>query len=639
MNLFYYLLFFWFFSFLSFGQKQKESVLELRALTLTNANAVILNDETDINLISQTHLEERRVTKTLILNSKADKLANPVIYYDNHTKIIRLIVKYFSLDGRLLKKIVRSDFRDLAASGNSTLYSDNRVLYYDYTPTVYPFIVKLEYHIRSGNTAFITPWFPYPDYNVAVQKSVYSFTYPTGFKLYTLEKRLKPYNIIVEKNQSQISYIANNLAPLVKEPYSPAFEDLGPYVRLAVNKFQLAGVKGTANSWKDFGIWMYQKLLRGRAQLPQATVDKVRNLVKNTLNPAERAKIIYEYVQNKTRYINVAIGIGGWQPMPASEVDQLGYGDCKALTNYTKALLDAVHVDSYYTIAYAGDHAKDINNDLIGIQGNHVLLCIPQKNDSIWLECTSQKLPFNFVDSFTDNRQVLTITPQGGKLVKTKVLKPVDNYQLIKADYQILDNGDLNASINIKSYGDQYIKHLQHFDGKTIKELENEFSDFFNELKNVEFIHLDTKNNKQQKFFKESIRLKSKEFAHKFSDTALIFTPNAFNRSAYVPPRISEKKYPFVINRGYKDEDVYTINIPANYTFIDLPESVDLQTDFGSYHLSYRKITPNKIKYHRIFILKQGFFPKASYTKYRKFRKKIKKLDKQKLLINKKTFK
>ncbi len=55
-------------------------------------------------------------------------------------------------------------------------------------------------------------------------------------------------------------------------------------------------------------------------------------------------------MQDKTRYISVQIGIGGWKPMLADDVNKLGYGDCKGLTNYTKALLEAVDVPSYYTL-------------------------------------------------------------------------------------------------------------------------------------------------------------------------------------------------------------------------------------------------------------------------------------------------
>jgi hypothetical protein len=36
------------------------------------------------------------------------------------------------------------------------------------------------------------------------------------------------------------------------------------------------------------------------------------------------------------------VGIGGFKPMPANDVDRLGYGDYKALSNYTQGTLEAV---------------------------------------------------------------------------------------------------------------------------------------------------------------------------------------------------------------------------------------------------------------------------------------------------------
>ena len=78
----------------------------------------------------------------------------------------------------------------------------------------------------------------------------------------------------------------------------------------------------------------------------------------------EKAKKIYQFVQDKTRYISVQVGIGGWKPFNTSEVDKLGYGDCKALTNYTMSLLKAAGVTSNYCVVYGGDDIMSLEEDL-----------------------------------------------------------------------------------------------------------------------------------------------------------------------------------------------------------------------------------------------------------------------------------
>src|SRR5690606_26559586 len=177
----------------------------------------------------------------------------------------------------------------------------------------------------------------------------------------------------------------------------------------------LDGVRGVVNSWDDFGVWYHKSFLEYLDELPKETVSKMKSLTQNAKTNIEKAKIIFDYVQNNTRYISVQVGVGGWQPFPAKEVDKLGYGDCKALTNYTKALLNCVGVEAYYTVIYASNSITDIDENIISLQGNHVILTLPTKEGMIFLESTSQKIPFGYLGTSADNRQALMIRPDGAE--------------------------------------------------------------------------------------------------------------------------------------------------------------------------------------------------------------------------------
>ena len=100
----------------------------------------------------------------------------------------------------------------------------------------------------------------------------------------------------------------------------------------------------------------------------------------------EKAKIIYNYVQSKTRYVIIQLGIGSWKPMIVKDVDKLGYGDCKALTNYTRVLLENVGVSSFFTVIYGDSNKRDFDKDFVSIQGNHVILSIPYNNEYKFLK-------------------------------------------------------------------------------------------------------------------------------------------------------------------------------------------------------------------------------------------------------------
>ncbi len=154
--------------------------------------------------------------------------------------------------------------------------------------------------------------------------------------------------------------------------------------------------------------------------MTEASKQKFIALTKDASSDKDKAKILYNYLQKNTRYISIQIGIGGLEPFPASEVDRLGYGDCKALANYMRSMLSAVNIPSYYCIVKAGRRKESFHKTFANAQdGNHVILCIPFKNDTTWLECTSQNLPFGFLSDFTDDRDVVACTENGGVIMHT----------------------------------------------------------------------------------------------------------------------------------------------------------------------------------------------------------------------------
>ncbi len=128
------------------------------------------------------------------------------------------------------------------------------------------------------------------------------------------------------------------------EPNSPLGLQSLPVLSITPTTFEVEGYKGEMNSWEALGKW--QLLLNaGREELPAETQAKVRELVANIPSKEAKIKVLYEYMQSRTRYVGIQLGIGGWQPFPASKVDSKGYGDCKALSNYMKALLNVVGIE------------------------------------------------------------------------------------------------------------------------------------------------------------------------------------------------------------------------------------------------------------------------------------------------------
>jgi len=602
----------------SFSQDINLSILTIPDSLKTNANAVFRYHHTNIEMVSSSKMIIQKDVAVTILNKHGDGDGYINLYYDNHKSISNIKVKIFNAFGIEIKKVKSNDFKDVSAADGS-LYSDDRVKYYHHVPIDYPYTIKYSYEIKSSNTAFIPKWIPINYYYASTQLSTYNLTYPEDITIRFKENNFDNYHITNNSVKNKFSYTLKNALAIENESHSPLFLNYGPYLQLAANKFHLAGVDGKANNWNEFGKWMYDELLTGTTELPDATKAEIKTLVNGIENLEERARLVYNYMQEKTRYISVQIGIGGWKPMLANDVDKLGYGDCKALTNYTYALLREADVPSYYTIIYAKER-RNIDSELASIQGNHAILMVPTKKDTVWLECTSQKVPFGYLGTFTDDRDVLVVTPEGGKIMRTKSYSDIENKQSIKGEYTLDENGNINVKAKIESFGIQYNDnyYIKDYDSK---EKDRYYKDFFERINNIKITKISLKNDDINTYFIEDIEFTATNYAV-LSGERMLVRLNALNSNNHVPKRFRNRKLPLEIQYGFIDIDEIIINLPKNYTIEALANDKTYETKFGTYKIKIEQINEYQLKYSRELIVKQGMYTVDDYNDYRKFYKK-----------------
>lgn len=603
---------------------------------IKNANAVIRLQETKVDIHSFKDMTVKKKRIVTVLNKYGDFLTGTVQDYDSYQKIVSLEATVYDKDGKYVKKFKQKDFLDQSDSDGYSIYTDDRYYYIRYTPPSYPYTMVFETEFQTSTTAFIESWYPISNIYVSTQESDYqlNFDMPQAHRIREMNFEYFPV-----KNLSvgdKFHYRMENITAVKPEAHSPNFSEIIPSFRLALDKFYLKGVEGHGNNWKDFGKWMYDDLLAGSDDLPEATKEKIKLMVKDK-SSLEAAKIIHDYVQQNTRYISVQIGVGGWKPMKASEVDRLGYGDCKALTNYTHTLLEAAGVASYYSIVYAGSDAKkDIPDDFAAIQGNHAILAIPsieKEGEMTWIDCTSQSLPFGFTGDFTDGRDVLIVKPEGGEIVKTKSYLNEDNYQKTVAECAITPEGAMNAKVHIETKGIQYDQRYG-LSMRSEKELEEHYKAYWNYIPNLQIVNKELTNDRENVVFKEDLQISTTNFGN-FVNGKLLFCPNGFNQITNVPDRYRERTMPLKINRGYLDEDEFTLKLPEGYVVESLPQDIRLESKFGTYEAAFVKNENGSIFYRRKQFLKEGTYPKEEYEAYRVFVKDVARNDNAKVVLSK----
>ena len=607
--------------------------IELKA----KANSVVRYNYKKIDISSVKSLSQTTNRIVTVFNEEGIDDINAYLSYDSNITIQKLEAVIYDELGVKIEKVKKSDFEDVSAVSDFSLYEDNRVKYLNYIPSSYPFTVNFICEYSTKNTAYIPSWSPLEGFYVSTENSIYEVVFDSSLKIKTKEQNLEKYAISNNNIDGLLRYEAKNILAVQPEQYSVSFRDFSPQVQIALDKFYYEGYTGETNNWRTMGKWMYEELLKDRTALSDETKTKVKTLVKGVENPVERAKIVYSYMQSQTRYISVQEGIGGIQPEMALRVDALKYGDCKGLTNYTKALMDIANVESYYTRVNASRKTVDVDENFVSFIGqtNHVILNIPLEEDNIWLECTSQTAPFNYIANFTDDRDVFVLTPEGGKIVHTTVYPTKDNLQLTHATMTIGDDGVVTADVTIKTKGYQYALH-EGVQNKTRRDQELYFKDYWDYINNLSVEHIQFTNNKDSIVFTEHVKVSSPSLTKK-SGQRLLFQPNALNRITQIPTRYKTRTLDFEIERGYTDREEFIINIDPKFDIEAMPNAVDVTTKFGSYSFSIEKLSDNQLRYKRTQILNKGSYNKDEYNDFRDFMSTIVRHDKSKMVLISKT--
>lgn len=632
-NLFFVLLFFQFI-FISSAQKDEYSIAAISDSLMQNANAVVRLNQMDITIASQKSMSIKTQRIVTVLNEKGLNVTDAYQHYDKTTSVRTIEAIVYDASGNEIKRIKRKDFKDQSAVSGGTLFSDNHILYLEYTPISYPFTIAYTSETETSNTAFIPQWYFVGSYYVSVEKCVLNVVYPGNLGFKKKEFQFSGFNIQKTiDTDTNLRYAAVNIMAQKSEDYSPPFKNLFPTVMMGLEHFHLEGVDGTAATWEAFGKWYGDKILTGTTVLPEETKIKIKALVGEEKDPVKKAKIVYDYVQKKSRYVNIAIGIGGWKPMLAADVDRLGYGDCKALTNYTKALLQVVNVPAYNTILYGDRNKFDIQSDFVSMQGNHMILAIPTGDNYTWLECTSQDDPFGYQGTFTDDRDVLVVKPEGGVIVRTKIYEDKGNLQIDKGSYSIDEGGNFSGSVKIISEGSQY-SSKSRLESLQPTEKETHYKEYWDNISNLKLSKITFTNDKENVRFTEDIQVSALNYAA-ISANKMIFVVDAFNKNDGNVKRIRNRKNPFQIQRGYLDNDEIKISLPAGFSIEFLPSNFELKGKFGEYKTEIIKKENNKLTYKRSIFLNKGKYSNKEYDEYRVFMEQVSKNDNAKIILAK----
>ncbi len=599
-----------------------------------NANVVKRFEEIDFEIKSPGKATVREHHAYTILNDLGEEWANYHSGYDKFTSINYIDGILYNEDGKELKHVKKKDMADESGSNDETLMSDTRYKVNNFYNSSYPFTVEYDEEDDIDGILDIEPWMPVDMPNMSVQFSKYVITVPKNYEL-----RYKVFNFsqspVITQTTDKITYTwqIQNVPAIEEEKMAPSWSEIVPNILFAPSDFEIDSYKGNMNTWQNFGKFILE-LNNSRDILPDNIKESIHNLTGNLKDTIQKINAVYNFLQQNTRYINIKLGIGGWQPFDANYVATKKYGDCKALSNFTVALLKEAGIKADYVLIAAGEKEPDLITDFPCTQFNHATVCIPLQKDSIWLECTSQTESPGFAGDFTGDRKALLIDENGGHIVCTPVYTSDDNSQIRNVDATIDANGNLDANVVTTYSGIQ--EELPH---SLINDVTKDQRDkYLNYEFNLPTYEVDKSSYSETKGIipkvTESLHLISPGYAN-ISGRRLFIVANLFNKSSNKLSEDSVRKFDIVYNYAFKDVDSVHIKIPDGYILEALPKNINLESKFGIYHISF-SVNENNISCVRTQIRNRSRFPATDYKGFVEFTNAIYKADRSQIVLIKK---
>lgn len=594
----------------------------------------IVPDSEVLKYISRCELRGYMLTQidTIIIqvnNRNGEKYSDISIPYSKISKITEIDGWIVDATGKKVRTLKKSEIEDQSASSNSELFWDVYVKSFQLTHTSYPYKVYYTYKINKTELIAIANWDPIINTQISTKEARLYIKYPKG---YTIKKYVKDVHLVkvdTVKNTVELEFASRYNKMLTHQVYSLPFDDIKPRVIVVPSQF-FYGVEGCTDSWVTYGDW-FLNLNKDILDLPDTEKKVVNEIVSNVSDTKEKIKILYHYMQDHTRYINVSIGVGGFKSYSASYVSENKYGDCKALTTYMMALLNYVGIKGYYALINASIQPENIIDEIPYPQFNHVVLCVPLQKDTIWIENTASSIPFGYLSSSIQNRKALFVDKGCSHIINTPKLSRNDAIvRKINFLCKTSENVEINALFNFKGYEFEKFNSLNtYYNKRDQDEILRSYLPLVNyEVLDWQFRKLDRDSSK---IYLES-KLKISNYLKPLGTDYYFNTLSILNTTFENPnERVLPLQIPFPLNSI--DSISYTLS--DNLVLKRLPEPISIKTEFGEYNLS-TKINGNKFQVYKRLMIYPEIYSLERYKDFYSFIKQVKEAEKKVIVLSNK---
>jgi hypothetical protein len=407
-------------------------------------------------------------------------------------------------------------------------------------------------------------------------------------------------------------------------PLSPAWEALAG--RMTV-RYSSSEIPDGDALWANIGNWYYN--LEAPESEGGSDLATAAKAAAGDGDYMARLSKIADFMQQQIRYVGVEIGIGGKQAHPAEQVFQKRFGDCKDKATLMISMLDAVGIRATWVMVDADRGVVDPGAP--SEYGNHMIAAIeiPKGYENPRLQAvvtaktgkrylifdpTNPYVPVGQLPEYEQGGYGLLMDGKESQVIGFPVLDPDLAKTERTAKFELAPDGTLKGDITVTRSGAAAMAWRGRLSMTSDKEqrqlmergLQQDFSTFT----------LNTESAQNVKQLDQPLEMQYTVTAPlyaKGAGTLLLVRPRVVGTVAEAlddKPRHVPISFPTGVGTW---RDSFDVKIPAGYTVDDLPDPVNVDVGFASYH-SEVKAQGDTLHYTRQYTLKKVQIDAGEYA-------------------------
>ena len=605
-------------------------VMALSLLSVLSVRATDIPNSEILYRIRHVRVVEGLLTVTdsviMVINNKYGNEEISVVY-DKINKLKNFKAWVEDASGNKLGVLSKNKFVDRNLYQEYSLYADQRerACMTDYP--LYPHRFLYTYTVVSNSFFDLTHWNPRSYKSRPLHRAELWIHQPVNYPVRTLCKGLSALSVDTVGQQVITRYVLKPITIADDASKNPAIVDRPSFVWVVPEQFYY-GLSGSNKTWQAFGNWVEQ-LNNGLTTLPESERIQVECLLTGLKDTVEKVRVLYHYIQDHTRYVNVQLGIGGMKSYPAAYVSVNKFGDCKALSTYMKALLECAGIKSHFVLVFRDEYPEPFFSEFATSQFNHVFLAVPVGKDTLWLENTSTTGAMRYVDVSTQDRTVLLVDGHNSRLIRTPALNrnAVEGRRLL--DVRCTSEGDATIRINHLGRGSEYEEM------NALSKVVSAKSQFIYLDRYIPFKHYD-----MQHFGFKQVGRDDRSAVLEIVFRLPGFLQNAQER-AYLPqiPVYKGSRYFYKPDNHtlcfpipVSEEDTVNYRLPDGFSLETIPEPVSLTCPYGTYNASFTR-NDGSLLGVKSFYVREGLYDPDAYKILYEFIQKVTESEKKSLIL------